>query len=190
MYWTSNKPFRVVVQTDELMGIWELDSACCIASTPSSDSLLGARHPLLPSAFTHVLISWPHLLSHSVLASQAPLLCLSLPLQGVRTLPRHPLAHPLTSLTAPLCMMAPTAPGTLDCPPVHSAFCQFSSLWNRSHVRSYDILALSLLERQLHESDYFVLSTILFSSTENSTQHIVGMFSCSVMSGSWWPQGL
>ena len=74
-------------------------------------------------------------------------------------------------LLTPLCLMAPTAPGTLDCPPVHSAFCQFSSSWNRSHVISYNFLAL--LERQLHESDYFVLSTVLFSSTENSTQHIV-----------------
>ena len=91
-------------------------------------------------------------------------------------------------LLTPLCLMAPTAPGTLDCPPVHSAFCQFSSSWNRSHVISYNFLAL--LERQLHESDYFVLSTVLFSSTENSTQHIVGMLSCSVMSGSWRPHGL
>ena len=88
MYWTRNKPFRVVVKTDELMRVRQLDSAWCMAGAPGSGPLLGALPPLLPSAFTRMLVSWLHLLvSHPVPASQASLLCLELPLQGVCTLP-------------------------------------------------------------------------------------------------------
>lgn len=115
-------------------------------------------------------------------ASQASLLCLRLPLQVVCTLPQTATCPPLTSLTALFkCVLhAPVCGGSL-CPwQSWLSSCSLRSLsvsssWNRC-VLSCDILALSLLECQLHESEYFA------PSTEHSTQHTVGVLSCPVMS--------
>ena len=191
MYWTRNKPFRVVVQTDELTRVRQLDSSSCMAGAPGSGPLLGALPPLLPSAFTHMLVSWLHLLvSHPVPASQASLLCLELPLQGVCTLPHIATCSPLTSLTALFkCVLrAPVCGGDLcpwqsRLPSCSLRSLSVSSSWNRD-VLSRDILALSLLECQLHESEHFV------PSTKRSTQHTVGVLSRSVMSSSLRPHGL